>query len=523
MLEPDGSPNTAHSLNQVPVIVTVDGVTLEHGGVLADVAPTVLELLGIEQPEAMTGRSLLGGLGRWPRRPTTPSTASTACPARSSWASATRWPSSCAPTAAATRRRRSRRCAKPTVAAWAANQAVRSQKRAARELWKAGDALSAAQDAVLAGKGSGAKLREASERERAAVETLVDAARGLLGASGGDLSEATIERVRETLHAGAIDSDARDEVAAGPRRPRALAAGPLRGRPLRGAGAEARREGRARAEGQAGAKPKAQGEAQGHVGRTPPSASASARRRPSASARRPRPASASARRPPRASASARPPPTAPTRRSAPSSRRRSARPRRPSASRRPRRASARRPRRWTPPAPSSTRSSAADLRSRFLEGVGDRVLEAQRAAFARGGVPCVGPAARAGGLEERRVEPGLDRILGLCRSGARRRRRRASRRARRRRRTTATAARPRRPSNATGRTTMLAAERELLAERVRGGVGLTGQQRGQAEVAAVDHPGRTDCPARARSGSRGRRSPSRHDRCRGRARRRPRR
>ena len=104
---------------------------------------------------------------------------------------------------------------KPTVAAWAANQAVRSQKRAARELWKAGDALSAAQDAVLAGKGSGAKLREASERERAAVETLVDAARGLLGASGGDLSDATIERVRETLHAGAIDSDAREEVAAG--------------------------------------------------------------------------------------------------------------------------------------------------------------------------------------------------------------------------------------------------------------------------------------------------------------------
>jgi hypothetical protein len=104
---------------------------------------------------------------------------------------------------------------KPTVAAWAANQAVRSQKRAARELWKAGDALSAAQDAVLSGKGSGAKLREASERERAAVETLVDAARGLLGQSGGDLSEATIERVRDTLHAGAIDAQARDEVAAG--------------------------------------------------------------------------------------------------------------------------------------------------------------------------------------------------------------------------------------------------------------------------------------------------------------------
>jgi 2,3-bisphosphoglycerate-independent phosphoglycerate mutase len=61
MLEPDGSPNTAHSLNQVPVIVTVDDVTLEHGGILADVAPTILELLGIEQPEAMTGASLLAG------------------------------------------------------------------------------------------------------------------------------------------------------------------------------------------------------------------------------------------------------------------------------------------------------------------------------------------------------------------------------------------------------------------------------------------------------------------------------
>lgn len=105
--------------------------------------------------------------------------------------------------------------AKPTVAAWAANQAVRSQKRAARELWKAGDTLSAAHEALLAGKGSGAKLRAATENERSAVEKLVEAARGLLGAGGDDLSEATIERVRETLHAGAIDADARAEVAAG--------------------------------------------------------------------------------------------------------------------------------------------------------------------------------------------------------------------------------------------------------------------------------------------------------------------
>ena len=59
MLEPDGSPNTAHSLNPVPVIVTAEVGELRDGGILADVAPTVLDLLGQRQPEAMTGKSLL--------------------------------------------------------------------------------------------------------------------------------------------------------------------------------------------------------------------------------------------------------------------------------------------------------------------------------------------------------------------------------------------------------------------------------------------------------------------------------
>jgi 2,3-bisphosphoglycerate-independent phosphoglycerate mutase len=60
MLEPDGSPNTAHSLNPVPLIVTASGeISLRREGILADVAPTVLELLGIAQPAAMTGRSLI--------------------------------------------------------------------------------------------------------------------------------------------------------------------------------------------------------------------------------------------------------------------------------------------------------------------------------------------------------------------------------------------------------------------------------------------------------------------------------
>ncbi|HEX2085350.1 MAG TPA: 2,3-bisphosphoglycerate-independent phosphoglycerate mutase, partial [Solirubrobacteraceae bacterium] len=59
MLEPDGSPDTAHSLNPVPFVVTTTDVRLDGEGILADVAPTILELLGIEQPPAMTGRSLL--------------------------------------------------------------------------------------------------------------------------------------------------------------------------------------------------------------------------------------------------------------------------------------------------------------------------------------------------------------------------------------------------------------------------------------------------------------------------------
>jgi 2,3-bisphosphoglycerate-independent phosphoglycerate mutase len=61
MLEPDGSPNTAHSTNPVPLIVTVDGVAVDGGGVLADVAPTALRMLGIGQPSGMTGRSLIVG------------------------------------------------------------------------------------------------------------------------------------------------------------------------------------------------------------------------------------------------------------------------------------------------------------------------------------------------------------------------------------------------------------------------------------------------------------------------------
>lgn len=58
-LTPDGDPHTAHTTVPVPVIVTKKGVTLRGDGKLADVAPTMLDLLGIEKPEEMTGESLI--------------------------------------------------------------------------------------------------------------------------------------------------------------------------------------------------------------------------------------------------------------------------------------------------------------------------------------------------------------------------------------------------------------------------------------------------------------------------------
>lgn len=55
----DGSPNTAHSLNPVPIVVISDRVAEVENGVLADVAPTVLALMGVEPPSEMTGKCLV--------------------------------------------------------------------------------------------------------------------------------------------------------------------------------------------------------------------------------------------------------------------------------------------------------------------------------------------------------------------------------------------------------------------------------------------------------------------------------
>ena len=53
------TPNTAHSTNPVPVVVLADKVKGLHNGILADVAPTILDLMDVKKPVEMTGSSLL--------------------------------------------------------------------------------------------------------------------------------------------------------------------------------------------------------------------------------------------------------------------------------------------------------------------------------------------------------------------------------------------------------------------------------------------------------------------------------
>lgn len=59
MINPDGSPNTAHTTNPVPIILVDKELKNINDGVLGDLAPTILELMGIEKPAVMTGTSLL--------------------------------------------------------------------------------------------------------------------------------------------------------------------------------------------------------------------------------------------------------------------------------------------------------------------------------------------------------------------------------------------------------------------------------------------------------------------------------
>lgn len=104
------------------------------------------------------------------------------------------------------------RLRKPSQAAWAVNQLVRTQGREVEALFKAGDALQRAQGDLLAGKGNPNALRQAVDAERTAGERLLERARGLLSSEGNDLTPARLEQVSDTLHAAALDQEARDRV-----------------------------------------------------------------------------------------------------------------------------------------------------------------------------------------------------------------------------------------------------------------------------------------------------------------------
>ena len=59
MVDEDGKPFTAHTTNPVPFCVVGYDCELRTGGVLADIAPTMLKIMGLDQPEEMTGKSII--------------------------------------------------------------------------------------------------------------------------------------------------------------------------------------------------------------------------------------------------------------------------------------------------------------------------------------------------------------------------------------------------------------------------------------------------------------------------------
>ena len=58
MINPDGSPHTAHTTNPVPLYWVTNEPASIANGILADVAPTILALMGVSIPQAMTGKIL---------------------------------------------------------------------------------------------------------------------------------------------------------------------------------------------------------------------------------------------------------------------------------------------------------------------------------------------------------------------------------------------------------------------------------------------------------------------------------
>jgi hypothetical protein len=156
---------------------------------------------------------------------------------------------------------------KPSGGAWALNQAVRRRRKETAALLAAGERLRAAHHALLSG-GDPAALRDAMQEERELAAALADCAEAIASETGKS-GPALRERVRSTLHAAAVDEDARGELAAGRfvREREAVGLGPFAAGPESAAPARTKRERAAPGRGRS-AKSRAAGRSGADGGRT---------------------------------------------------------------------------------------------------------------------------------------------------------------------------------------------------------------------------------------------------------------
>ena len=103
---------------------------------------------------------------------------------------------------------------RPTVAAWAANQAARSDPELVQELLDAGERLAGAQRAVLSGKGAADVLRHAGDQRRELIRRLTDAAAAALDDAGRP-SAGVRDEIAGTFEAATLDPEAATRVRAG--------------------------------------------------------------------------------------------------------------------------------------------------------------------------------------------------------------------------------------------------------------------------------------------------------------------
>lgn len=104
---------------------------------------------------------------------------------------------------------------RPTVVAWAINHAARKKPDELAELLAAGSGLRRAHDELMGGKGDRDALRAANEAERAAVGSFARIVRAEAADAGSPLAGSALDKVRDTLHAAALDEDVRAALEAG--------------------------------------------------------------------------------------------------------------------------------------------------------------------------------------------------------------------------------------------------------------------------------------------------------------------